>query len=72
MIHVISIEDGNVLSIRSFKDVTKAEECFKTWAREEINEDFTEEELDDCLIDGTVEADSHNLAINLVHSEVED
>jgi len=74
LIHVVSIVDGNVCSLNTFNDsnTEDAHDMFKRFAREQINENLTDDELDDYIMDGTIESDSSNLAINLVWSTIED
>lgn len=73
MVHVVTVVDGVVSGINSFeeKDVKKAESLFKEFAREQIDENLTEGDFDDFLMDGYVEAESHNLSICITHNELE-
>jgi len=74
LVHIVSIVDGNVCSLKTFNesDVEKAEKLFCDLAREEINVNLTDEDLDDHIMDGYIESDSNNLAINITWSSIEE
>ena len=73
VISVIDIEEGVVASLSTFTKtkLEEAEELFKKIALD-IDEDLSEDDLDDALSDGYYESTSDNKAVCITWSELQD
>jgi hypothetical protein len=76
IINVIVIVDGVVNHIDSFKhehddDVKEAQELFCSQIRQQINKDFTDDQMNEFISDGYCQSDSMNLSVCITWSRLD-